>query len=109
MKRPRPNLHKPGTLAALLALFLLAGAAVHAQTGGGYDLTWNTLDGGGATFSAGGDYQLGGTLGQPRPDSSRVAVMRCPAASGSEAERRPKPGTKSTCRHTAPVSVAGAV
>jgi hypothetical protein len=65
MKRPRPNLHRPGTLAALLALFLLAGAAVHAQTGGGYDLTWNTLDGGGATFSTGGDYQLGGTLGQP--------------------------------------------
>jgi hypothetical protein len=65
MKRPRPDLRKPGTLVALLALFLLAGAAVHAQTGGGYDLTWNTLDGGGATFSAGGDYQLGGTLGQP--------------------------------------------
>jgi hypothetical protein len=65
MKRLRPNLHKPGTLAALLALFLLVGAAVQAQTGGGYDLTWNTLDGGGATFSAGGVYQLGGTLGQP--------------------------------------------
>jgi hypothetical protein len=65
MKRSHPNLRKPGTLAALLALFLLASAAVHAQTGGGYDLTWNTLDGGGATFSTGGDYQLGGTLGQP--------------------------------------------
>lgn len=35
-----------------------------AQSGGGYDLTWNTVDGGGATFSAGGGYQLGGTIGQ---------------------------------------------
>jgi hypothetical protein len=48
---------------ALLALVLPAQSA--AQTGGGYDLTWNTIDGGGATFSAGGGYQLGGTAGQP--------------------------------------------
>jgi len=35
-----------------------------AQTGGGYDLTWNSIDGGGATFSTGGMYSLGGTIGQ---------------------------------------------
>ena len=35
-----------------------------AQSGGGYDLTWNSIDGGGATFSAGGTYSLGGTIGQ---------------------------------------------
>ena len=36
-----------------------------AQTGGGYDLTWNTIDNGGdAMFSSGGSYSLGGTLGQ---------------------------------------------
>jgi len=35
-----------------------------AQTGGGYDLTWNSIDGGGATFSTGGGYSLGGTIGQ---------------------------------------------
>lgn len=40
-------------------------ARVHAQSGGGYDLTWSTLDGGGAMFSTGGGYSLGGTLGQP--------------------------------------------
>lgn len=36
-----------------------------AQSGGEYDLTWSTVDGGGATFSTGGDYTLGGTTGQP--------------------------------------------
>ncbi len=35
-----------------------------AQSGGGYDLTWNTVDGGGASFSTGGGYTLGGTIGQ---------------------------------------------
>ncbi len=29
-----------------------------------YDLSWYTIDGGGATFSAGGSYSLGGTIGQ---------------------------------------------
>jgi hypothetical protein len=38
---------------------------VRAQTGGGYDLSHNTIDGGGATFSSGGGYLLGGTIGQP--------------------------------------------
>jgi hypothetical protein len=38
---------------------------VVAQSGGDYDLSWNTVDGGGATFSIGGDYTLGGTIGQP--------------------------------------------
>ena len=46
------------------ALCLLAGIAL-AQSGGGYDLTWNTVDGGGYTFSEGGGYSLGGTVGQP--------------------------------------------
>jgi hypothetical protein len=36
-----------------------------AQTGAGYDLTWNTVDGGGAMFSTGGGFSLGGTIGQP--------------------------------------------
>ncbi len=31
----------------------------------GYDLSWYTLDGGGATFSTGGSYSLGGSIGQP--------------------------------------------
>jgi hypothetical protein len=36
-----------------------------AQAGGTYDLTWNTIDSGGYTFSTGGTYSLGGTIGQP--------------------------------------------
>jgi len=49
---------------ALAASLLLASVAL-AQSGGGYDLHWNTVDGGGHTFHAGGDYALGGTAGQP--------------------------------------------
>jgi hypothetical protein len=30
-----------------------------------YDLSWFTIDGGGATFSTGGSYSLGGSIGQP--------------------------------------------
>ncbi len=51
---------------ALAVLALAVGAmAVYAQAGGYYDLTWNTVDGGGVTFASGGSYTLGGTAGQP--------------------------------------------
>jgi hypothetical protein len=46
----------------ILALVLLP-ATAQAQEGGGYDLTWSTVDGGGATVSGGG-YTLMGTVGQ---------------------------------------------
>jgi hypothetical protein len=36
-----------------------------AQSGGGFDLSHNTIDGGGATFSSAGAFALGGTIGQP--------------------------------------------
>ena len=56
---------KHGTLLlALIALLLLASVAL-AQSGGGYDLSWSTIDGGGTTWSEGGGYALGGTVGQP--------------------------------------------
>lgn len=48
----------------LAALLLAVLSVAHAQTGGPYDLTWSTIDGGGHTFSAGGAYSLGGTIGQ---------------------------------------------
>jgi len=44
---------------------LLAAVPALAQSGGGYDLSWSTVDGGGYTFSTGGGYSLGGTAGQP--------------------------------------------
>lgn len=37
---------------------------VIAQNGGGYDLSWSTVDGGGSQ-SSGGSYVLTGTIGQP--------------------------------------------
>ena len=45
-----------------LGLFLLAAAPAWSQT---YDLSWHTVDGGGATFSTGGSFDLGATIGQP--------------------------------------------
>jgi hypothetical protein len=51
-------------LAAALVLWLLASPPAFAQTGGGYDLTWSTIDAGGS-MSSGGGYSLSGTIGQP--------------------------------------------
>ncbi len=45
-------------VAALLIVSIVA-----AQSGGGYDLAWNTIDGGGGT-SSGGGYSLADTIGQ---------------------------------------------
>ena len=39
-----------------------SGASTALSTG--YDLSWYTIDGGGATFSTGGSYSLGGSIGQ---------------------------------------------
>ena len=58
MSRPVPHARP------LAALLLLASVAL-AQSGGSYDLSWWTVDGGGATFNTGGGYSLGGTAGQP--------------------------------------------
>ena len=46
------------------ALLLLGVVIVQAQSGGGYDLSWWTTDGGSGTVSGGG-YLLQGTAGQP--------------------------------------------
>jgi len=51
-----------GTLVVLALLALVL--PVLAQSGGPYDLSWNTVDGGGYTFSTGQAYTLGGTAGQ---------------------------------------------
>lgn len=64
-------------LAVLIPVIVIASGRLPglalAEVGGGastslsesYDLTWNTVDGGGGTFSHGGGYGLGGTAGQP--------------------------------------------
>ena len=50
----------------LMGSVLLVGfvSPVQAQSGGGYDLSWSTIDGGGG-MSTGGGYTLSGTIGQP--------------------------------------------
>jgi hypothetical protein len=54
-----------GIAAALTLVLILSQAQIGlAQTGGGYDLTWNSIDGGGVTFASGGGYELGATIGQ---------------------------------------------
>ncbi len=53
------------TLALVLAVALLVPATIAlAQSGGSFDLSWNTVDGGGGA-SSGGPYTLSGTVGQP--------------------------------------------
>ncbi len=53
-------------IAVLIGSFASAATPiVGAQSGGGYELTWNTIDSGGVMFSAGGDFSLSGTIGQP--------------------------------------------
>jgi hypothetical protein len=47
-----------------ISLFLFATQAISAQTGGGIDLSWHVLSGGGASASSGGAVTLGGSLGQ---------------------------------------------
>ena len=56
---------KPNLRVLLFAgLTLLLTLPVLAQSGGELDLSWNTVDSGGGTFSSGGGYALGGTIGQ---------------------------------------------
>jgi len=55
---------KLAKLVLLLLLFLRLPTIAQAQGGGGYDLSWFSLDGGGGYSSASG-YTLGGAIGQP--------------------------------------------
>src|SRR5262249_14881738 len=55
-----------------LAGVALAATPALAQSGGAFDLRWNTIDCGGRTTpSAGGTFTVAGTIGQP--DAGRVA------------------------------------
>jgi len=64
--KPSAISHRPSAIRhLLLALGLILLLAGGAAAQGGYDLSWWTADSGGYTFSSGGDYSLGGTIGQP--------------------------------------------
>ncbi len=47
-----------------LIVVLMVALPVSAQSGGDYDLSWSTIDGGGGR-SSGGQYELLSTIGQP--------------------------------------------
>src|SRR4051794_25349152 len=49
----------------VVVLLAASVAAAYAQTGGGFDMSWSTVDAGGGTFSTGGPYTWGATIGQP--------------------------------------------
>ncbi len=59
-------------LTRLHVLGLLAAVALAPAALAQYDLSWYTIAGGGATFSTGGTYELGGTIGQS--DANQVAM-----------------------------------
>ena len=67
------------TLATLAAAALGLAVPAWAQTGGGFDLTWNTYDGGGAA-STGGAFVVTGTIGQP--DAGRLTGTSVVLAGG---------------------------
>lgn len=52
------------TFITLLAIYLLIALPALGQSGGDYEISWSTIDGGGGK-SSGGDYVLTGTIGQP--------------------------------------------
>jgi hypothetical protein len=59
-------------------VLLLCASAAQAQSGG-YDLSWNTIDGGGGT-STGGGYTLSGTIGQS--DAGSLSGASCTIKGG---------------------------
>lgn len=61
------------TIAGVALLLALLGSVTLAQAhsaqpaptgGGGFEISWYTIDSGGAMFSTGGPYSLGGSIGQ---------------------------------------------
>lgn len=50
---------------SLITLAAVQGWTAHPAWAQTFELSWNTIDDGGATFSTGGTYSLGGTIGQP--------------------------------------------
>ena len=53
------------TLIGVAILLVSQHTTVSAQTGGGYDLTWSSIDNGGAASTSANGYALAGSIGQP--------------------------------------------
>ena len=55
----------------LLTVWLLMTSSALAMSGGDYEISWSTIDGGGGR-STGGDFALVGTIGQP--DAGEMSI-----------------------------------
>jgi len=64
-KQGMPRVRLATWLLVGVCCLLLAAAVPLALAQTGYDLSWWTVDGGGATLSTGEGYRLSGTAGQP--------------------------------------------
>lgn len=62
--KPIKLLFIPIVLALLIGTASANGQQINESPQAGYSIDWYTLDGGGAIFSTGGSYSLGGTIGQ---------------------------------------------
>jgi hypothetical protein len=58
------HIRKVTLLIGMVLLALSVTVMVYAQSGGDYDLSWNTIDSGGSMGSTGGDFALSGSIGQ---------------------------------------------
>ena len=56
---------------ATLSLVFLTPAFAPAALAGDFAIDWYTIDGGGEMFSTGGDFVLGGCMGQPDAGAPR--------------------------------------
>ena len=59
-----------GALLIIVCLLAAALSKAQAQSGDGYDLTWNTLESGGRAEAADGSYSIYGNFGQPDASAS---------------------------------------
>lgn len=82
-------------LVSLLLLSVSGAAQTFAQSGGGYELAWTTIDAGGGTVT-GGAYSLDSTIGQAEagPAASGGAYSLTGGVWGGSGSVTPPPGGK---------------
>ena len=72
MTRKTPPIPALAIASLSMVLLMFAAAALAGlEAPGGFDLSWNTIDGGGGT-SSGGAYEISGTAGQPDAGTTMV-------------------------------------
>src|SRR5262245_58150211 len=64
MINPHDRHHTLAIVMFVLAILTTSVLAIVSAGPPEFDLSWHTIDGGGATFSTGGGFELGGTIGQ---------------------------------------------